>query len=49
MKSLKNAIFQGTFHYKKSTMLGRTWYFYLLKYRELFHIIFIHSLNQVLY
>ena len=27
-------------------MLGRTWYFYILEYRNLFHIIFIHPLNK---
>ena len=27
-------------------MLGRTWYFYILEYWRLFHIILIHPLNK---
>lgn len=30
-------------------MLGGTWYFYILEYRNLFHIIFIHPLNKAFY
>ena len=30
-------------------MLGRTWYFYILEYWRLFHIILIHPLNKAFY